>query len=706
MCVVMKKLLLLVNLSVFVLSTPFTMPKNSKGACFSSLPLELQASCLQLISTKEKVALMEYACRSLLMSCIDIRKEIRDLSLDFTSVSKAPELTIPDISNDLEIIQAHTDETAWCNNIINYPETLKLEKLKLMMLQTLDELDYTLNLARGLLEKYGSENVELRTNVSIWELARLQSIVFSIKSLQVLFPYSEVDFNHTQFVDKEDWGGLIQALPPTVRKLDLSETNIDVYGFMKLSRLIKLEEIDLSVVHLHNRENWVNVIPRLPMTIRKIDLRNTYIDIDGLSELSCLTSLEEINLWGFHLANPADWISVMQSLPVTIKRVDLSETNIDTSALCELSRLASLEEISLTGVLLSDPSKWASVLQSLPLTVRKIDLNDICIDDSSLDISALRELSRLTRLEEIKLCGVRLINREGWSSVMQSLPLTVKKMNLRDANIDLSGLLELSRFTNLEEIGLSYALLTSEDSWVSVIQSLPVTVKGIDLAETNIDTSDLCALSRLTSLEEVNLYDVKLANPGDWTSVMLSLPITVKKIDLAKSNIDASGLRELSRFIHLEEIVLNSVKLANREGWVSMMQGLPVTMRRIFLAETDIDASPLRELSRLNTLEEIVLNSVKLADPADWASVMQSLSLTLRKIYLCETNIDASGLRELSRFNGLEEIALNNVRLLAREDWVSVIQSLPLTLTNIRALYPTNCPDDLINELRAKWFYH
>ncbi len=428
MFVVMKKLLLLINLSILVLSTAFTMPKNSKGACFSSLPLELQASCLQLTSTEEKVALMEHACRCLLLDCEDIRKQIWDLRLDFTSVSKAPKLTIPDISNDLEIIQANTDKAAWSNNIIKYVDTLKLEKLRPIIFRTLDELDFTLNEVMEKLETCGAAGIETSTNVSIDKLKDLQKQILGIKSLSLLFPY---------------------------------------------------ETIDLSYVGLHNREYSVPIIQALPVTIRKIDLNLTHIDTPGLLELSSLIRLEEVSLRQVELTNPDAWFSVIRNLPVTMKRIDLSYTNIDISGLCELSRLPNLEEIGLSGISLPNLADWVSVMQSLPVAVKKIDLSEISLYDTNIDASVFRELSRFTHLEEIKLWYIYFPNRDDWFSVIRNLPVTMKRIDLLDTNIDTSGLLELSRFNFLEEIDLSTVCLTNRDLWVSVMQGLPGTVKSI-----------------------------------------------------------------------------------------------------------------------------------------------------------------------------------------------------------------------------------
>ncbi len=411
--------------------------------------------------------LLESAYRSLLLHCIEIRKQALLLPENLKSISDIPyfssgrmmSVSLHEIGANLDIIAAHTYAAAWNARVAN-KYILKFEKLKSVILRTLEEVEVTLDKVRDLLVKCEEAGIELSANTNVCELESLKNTIRSLKSLDVLFPYSQV------YLD----------------------------GF-----------------YLSTLNNWVTVIQSLPVTVKKLNLEMTKIDATVLCELSRLTSLNEIGLKHVKLSNPDDWASVIQSLPVTVKKIDLSWTNVDESGHLALSRLTNLEEIALGSMKQSNTGDWGSVIRCLPVTVNKLDLGD-----ANIKVSGFRELSRLSNLEEIKLWYVELSHPDDWVTVIQSLPVTVKKLDLSTINIDDSGLCELSRLTNLEEMTLSLVRLTNPDDWASVIQSLPVTVKKIKLEITNIDASGLRELSRLSSLEEIIVLYSKFSDPAAW----------------------------------------------------------------------------------------------------------------------------------------------------------------------------------------------
>ncbi len=689
---------------------------NSSNTNFASLPVELQASCLQDTSVADKMDLLKSAYRSLLLHCIEIRKQASLFPEDLKSISEIPPLAatsefqtcsqytpsrtlnIParEISANVEIIASHASAGAWNANTVCGQDIWELERLKSVILRALEELDVTLDKVRELLVKCGNMSIELRSNVYVWDLGYLKSTIRSLKSFNVLLAYSKVDLHLIKLSNPADWVPVMQFLPATVKKLDLGEVNIDASGLRELSRLTNLEEIDLRSVKLSNPANWASVMQSLPVTVRKINLEWANIDASGLCELSRLDRLEEINLRMARLTNRDNWGSVIQSLPATLKKICLLGSDIDVSGLRELSALTSLEELDLVHVKLTNRDNWGLVIKSIPVTVKKLDLSW-----SNIDASGLCELSRLACLEELDLRNVRLINPADWVQVIQSLPVTLRKIDIHCPYIDASGLCELSCLTSLEELGLCEVELTNPADWVQVIQSLPVTLRTVYLDSTNIDVSDFQELSRLTGVEFISLSRVELMNPANWITVIQSLPVTVRQIDFSMTDIKASGLCALSCLARLEDINLYYVKLTNQDGWVKVIESLPATVRKMNLNETDIKASGLCALSCLARLEDINLYNVKLTNRDGWVTVIKSLPATVRKLDLSWTNIDASGLRELSRLTSLKEIGLCKVELNNPADWVLAIESLPATVSKIHLGF-SNCPDDLKQKLRSR----
>ncbi len=115
-------------------------------------------------------------------------------------------------------------------------------------------------------------------------------------------------------------------------------------------------------------------------------------------------------------------------------------TKINTDALLELNRLNHLEEIQLHYVKFSNIEDWAKFIHKLPDTVKKLDLSS-----TNIDAFAFRKLHSLKHLEEILLMGVELPNEEDWDSVIQALPDTLKKICLHCSNCEDTDILRERR---------------------------------------------------------------------------------------------------------------------------------------------------------------------------------------------------------------------------------------------------------------------
>ncbi len=417
--------------------------------------------------------------------------------------------------------------------------------------------------------------------------------------------------------------------------------------------------------------------------------------ITGLGLMKVLFPVSYVNLSCIKLEK-ADWIFVLGSLPRNVRKIDLTETNIDATGLEQLSRLDSLEEIDLQDIKLSNPADWASALGSLPTSVKNLS-----VKSTNIDAAGLEQLSRLDSLEELELDGIKLPKPADWASALGSLPTSVKNLSVKSTNIDATGLEKLSRLDSLEELELHWIKLSNPAEWASALGSLPTSVKNLSVKGPNIDAAGLEILSRLESLEEIVLQDIKLSNPGAWARILESWPRNVRKIDLSKIYIAGKGLEVLSRFVCLERIDFRSIKLSKAANWVRVLESLPKSVRQIAITFTNIDAVGLQGLSRLESLEEINLHGISLQYDTDWASALGSLPISVRKINLMNTNIDAVGLEVLSRLESLEEIELSWIQLSNEADWESVLRSLPKSVREID-LSLTNCPDELKEELKNK----
>ncbi len=329
------------------------------------------------------------------------------------------------------------------------------------------------------------------------------------------------------------------------------------------------------------------------------------------------------------------------------------------------------------------------------------DINIEKIEVLKEKISLIMRIEPLFPISSLNLSSTTFNDKEKWIPLIQRLPATLKRIDLHQTNISTSGLLELNKFKNLEVLNLYRIQLSTQEDWGLIIQTLPETLKRIELRDTNIDSDALVKLNRLNNLELIHLWNVKLPNQEDWVAVIHALPEAVIRAYLFHTNIDASGLIGLNRLKNLEEGILGHISLSNQKDWIPVIQALPAAITRLDLNETNIDASALVKLNRLKHLEDINLYRVQLSNQKDWAPVIQALPAAVTMLDLSETNIGVSGLMELSKLKHLEEINLYRVQLSNQKHWTPVILSLQETVKKL-TLFGSNCPNNCMEYLKSK----
>ncbi len=395
---------------------------------FCSLPTELQADTFKHNDFDTKLNIITFNVQLLLCLCLDIKK--LDSLLPYITKPQAKlENFYQDINKALGVIEAHTYLSAWENNTIQYQELIRMDTLKTHVINTIQELDAALDRLKELLHQYTDANIyihtDINTDINIDIIAEVKKRIDIIKQTRPLFPISRINLDRVHLNYPDEWITLIQELPDTVERIHLVHTNINTSGLLKLNRLKHLEEINLFHVPLSNRNDWAQIIQALPDTVQRLHIHWVNINTSGLLQLNRLVHLEEVILACITLSQQEDWVPIIQALPETLKRIELRVTNINALGFMELHHLIHLERIHLWNVTLSNRENWASVIQALPETLTRIELQD-----TNIDASGLVALSRMKQLEEIKSRGIKLSKQEDWASVIQALPETVRRMDL------------------------------------------------------------------------------------------------------------------------------------------------------------------------------------------------------------------------------------------------------------------------------------
>ncbi len=313
-----------------------------------------------------------------------MREQENLLSEELKSVSEIPKIFNDsniryeyDISMLLDKLESFTHKEVWESDCIAYQVLLSIRDFHRIALLKLEEIDVFFGKLLELQSRSEGFSADLTNQLNV-----LRNKIAGFRSMDFLFPLSDVNLRDLNLGDTYYWAPALSSLPKSMKKIDLTASNVEFRGIQALSTFEFLEEIDLSGVLLECSNYWVSVIECLPIRVKKLGLASTNIDTAGLQKLSRFEHLEEIGLQSVNLLDEDDWVPALSSMPISVKKIDLGSTNIDTAGLQELSRLEHLEEIGLQSVKLLDEDgwmpehseHWAPVLECLPISVRSIDL--------------------------------------------------------------------------------------------------------------------------------------------------------------------------------------------------------------------------------------------------------------------------------------------------------------------------------------------
>ena len=390
--------------------------------------------------------------------------------------------------------------------------------------------------------------------------------------------------------------------------------------------------------------------------LKKVDLNDCSLDAAGIKELArCLHLVEEVNLSGNKLTvNNVQHISdeilavVSNGGRFALKKVDLSDCSLDTAGIKELARCLHLvEKVNLSGNILTvtHVQHMSDGILRADSNGGRFSLKKVDLNDCSLDAAGIKELARCLHLvEEVNLSGNKLtvnnvqhISDEILAVVSNGGRFALKKVDLSDCSLDTAGIKELARCLHLvEKVNLSGNILT-----VTHVQHMS---DGILRAD---------------------------SNGGRFS---------LKKVDLNYCSLDAAGIKELARCLHLvEEVNLSENKLTvNHVQHMSDgilradSNGGRFSLKKVDLKYCSLDAAGSKELARcLHIVEEVNLTGNKLT-----VNHVQQISdgiltadsnggrFALKKIHLTDCSLDAAGFKELARcLHLVEEVNLSGNKL-------------------------------------------
>jgi Leucine-rich repeat (LRR) protein len=257
----------------------------------------------------------------------------------------------------------------------------------------------------------------------------------------------------------------LAPLGSALRHLDLSATEIGDAGLAVLAHFPRLESLNLG-----NTAVSSSGLAKLPRSLQKLVLDNTYCEGAGLPPLPALA---ELDLLGAPVSD-AGLQAIVHAAP-NLRRLHLAETDITSEGLAALARLVRLEHLDLAATDIDDAAlPHLQPLQQLAfLRLRETRITD----------KGLAPLAALTRLQSLDLGRTRLTN---------------------------AGMVPLASLKRLAHLNLEYTDI--DDAGLLTLANALPSLRDLNLDSTNISDASAPALARLGALERLNLYHTLLSS--------------------------------------------------------------------------------------------------------------------------------------------------------------------------------------------------
>lgn len=171
-----------------------------------------------------------------------------------------------------------------------------------------------------------------------------------------------------------------------------------------------------------------------------------------------------------------------------------------------------------------------------------------------------------------------------------------------------------------------------------------------------------------------------------------SAPVSVKAINLAQSDVTDETLPNILPLTSAESLILTETKVSD--------QSIPVInqlqrLEHLFIAGTNLSGSGLAQLSDRLNLKSLYINNNFRINNADVKNIIRYPEL--KNVSVAQTSITDQGLRELTRLNGLTTLQIHLSKV--DDQGLALLQSFP-DLQILLLGGPTNTEQAVMNTIQ------
>jgi Leucine-rich repeat (LRR) protein len=279
-----------------------------------------------------------------------------------------------------------------------------------------------------------------------------------------------------------------------------------------------------------------------------------------------------------------------------------------------------------------------------------LDVYDLDLSDSRVDVTDLEYLTRLPSLQTLSLPRSNVTDAD-LAHVAKLGGL--RRLRLGETNVSDEGLERVAELGSLQTLDLPETRIT--DVGLEILAKLR-SLQTLDLRGTKISDPALEHLAKLNSLENLNLRDTGITDVGlEHLAKARSLHV----LNLRHSEVTDAGLGHLANLRSLQDLDLSETKIT--DAGLEHLAKLN-SLQSLNLDETQITNVGLRRLAKLSSLLRLRLGTTKISD----AGLEHLASLkSLLGVRLQATNITDAGLKHLAKLSSLQDLNLKETKVTA-----------------------------------------
>ncbi len=271
------------------------------------------------------------------------------------------------------------------------------------------------------------------------------------------------------------------------------------------------------------------------------------------------------------------WEELLLMLPPSMECINIKGSNYQGQCIELFNRFQCLKILNLNDCNIGD--NCSRLLESLSSSIQELYIGKKSyMWNTEFWVQNLEEFQRFHHLKCLDLSRCRIDN---FPILLVTLPQSMEKLILNEANYQGQNVEEFKRFKNLQRLELEFCKL--QEKWPILLCLLSDTIVNLNLFFTDYAGQNIEEFGRFHSLEELYLGDCDLRDV--CSDLLKILPETIQDLDLYATGYQGENLAEFQRLVNLKYLGLGDCQLWDK--WPALILSLPENVEHLKILDSD-----------------------------------------------------------------------------------------------------------------------